>query len=204
MTDSKKQETAKKKDKKASAADERLFTVPLRKEWLKVPLNKRAKRSVRTIKAHLSRHMKVPEADVRISAELNKSIWIRGAGKPSSKIRLKAVFDAATGNLNAMLPDEKSVVKDDKKAKKQEDDKAAEANAPAGKEGVVEDIKKVAEKATSKEEVKKAVDNAVAEEKAKPTESQVPDIKAEPEEKPKETAKEDKIAKEQTETPKKG
>jgi large subunit ribosomal protein L31e len=133
-----------------SPADERLFTVPLRKEWLKTPLNKRAKRSLKTIKSHLSRHMKVPEASVRVSGELNKSIWIRGAGKPPSKIRLKASFDVSSGILHATLPDEKAPEKD-KKAKGEEAKKAEavkepeKAAAPEGKAHETDSGEKAAE-----------------------------------------------------------
>jgi len=131
---------------KGSPADERLFTVPLRKEFLKVPSNKRAKRSVSTIRSHLSRHMKAPESDVKLSGKLNDAIWTRGAAKPPGKIRIKASFDASTGHLNAMLPDEKPPEKD--------------------KKGKSKDAGKAADKAAITEEVKKAVDKAVSEKKA--------------------------------------
>ena len=99
-------------DQKPQKAEEKLFTVPLRKEWLKVPLNKRAKRSVNTLRSFLSRHMKVPAESVKVSAKLNDSIWTRGAGKPPSKVRIKASLDIKEGLLHAMLPDEKPPVKE--------------------------------------------------------------------------------------------
>ncbi len=107
-----------KKTSKDKPADERLLTVPLRREWLKAPLNRRARRSITAIRAHLSRHMKVPGADIRISAKLNDSIWIRGAGKPPPKIRLKASLDASTGLLYARLPDEEAPKAEKKKGEK--------------------------------------------------------------------------------------
>jgi large subunit ribosomal protein L31e len=142
---------------KGSPADERLFTVPLRKEFLKVPSNKRARRSVATIRSHLSRHMKTPESDVRLSGKLNDTIWTRGAAKPPGKIRLKASFDASTGHLNAMLPDEKPPEKDKK-------GKSKDAATPQGTGKA--DVTEAADKAAATEDVKKAVDKAVPEEKA--------------------------------------
>jgi ribosomal protein L31E len=118
---------AEKSGDKGAPTDERLFTVPLRKEWLKVPMNKRARRSAKTIKSHLSRHMKVPETAIRISGELNKALWIRGAGKPPGKIRLKASFDAKAGLLHATLPDEKPPVKEEKKGKDAATEEAGKA-----------------------------------------------------------------------------
>ncbi len=165
----------KKHDKSKGApkpAEERLFTIPLRKGWLKVPLNKRAKRSITTIRAHLSRHMKVPEADIKVSAKINDAIWIRGAGKPPAKIRLKASLDASTGLLHAMLPDEKTTVNDDKKeGKPEEPSTGEEKNAEQGTEKdkaehVKAAVEKAVEKATSKEEVKNAVNKTVADMKA--------------------------------------
>ena len=147
------------------AAEEKLFTIPLRKQWLKVPKNKRAKRSINTIRAYLSRHMKIPETEVRISPKLNDSVWIRGAGKPPGRTRIKASFDAEAGMVFASLPDEVFPMKDSKEKSKE---KPSASKKDEALSAVKEAADKVVDKVTSKEEVKKAVDKAVAEEKAKP------------------------------------
>lgn len=112
-------------------AEERLFTVPLRREWLKARKNRRARRSITTIRSHLSRHMKVPETDIRVSSKLNETIWLRGAAKPPAKVRLKASLDSSTGMLHALLPDEKppepKKEKPEKGAKPEEAAKLTEA-----------------------------------------------------------------------------
>jgi ribosomal protein L31E len=150
-------------DKKTpgKAAEEKLFTVPLRREWLKVPQNKRARRSVRTVRGFLVRHMKVPEHDIRISAKLNDSIWMSGAAKPPAKVRIKATFDAESGLLHAGLPDEVPPVKEDKKKKKESPPKE-------------EDVKKAVEEAAkgTPEEARKAVEKAVEKEKARDSEKE--------------------------------
>jgi large subunit ribosomal protein L31e len=165
------------KTPKATPADERLFTVPLRKSWLKVPKNRRAKRSVNTIRSFLSRHMKAPEADIRISSKLNDTIWIRGAAKPPGKVRIKASFEPEAGLLFAGLPDEAPPAAD--KGKKSEKPSEAES-----KEGILEKVKEAAEKATSKEDVKKAVDKAVAEKKAAESKAKPEDQEPKKAEKP--------------------
>ncbi len=172
------------KQKAKAPNEERLFTVPLRKQWLRVPMNKRAKRSVRTIRSHLSRHMKVPEADIRVSSGVNKAVWVRGAGKPPSKVRLKAHLDAAEGKLHALLPDEQPPVKEEKKAKE-----------PEGMKGALQQVVDKAKSGQSTEggkaEMKKAVDEAVKEQKtqeAAPVKSdsgeEVKEQAPKPEEKP--------------------
>ncbi len=140
--------------KPSPAADEKLFTIPLRKEWLKAPLNKRARRSINTIRAFLSRHMKIPETEIKISAKLNNAIWFRGAGKPPSKMRIKASFDAEAGLLHAVLPDEElSPRKEKEKPKKTKEEET--------KAGIKETVEKVLKKAADKEEVKKTADKPV-------------------------------------------
>jgi large subunit ribosomal protein L31e len=115
----------KKTQKESGPAEERLLTIPLRREWLKAPMNYRAKRSVTTIRGFLSKHMHVPLADVKISAKLNDFIWNSGAGKPPSRVRLKASLDSSTGKLMALLPDEKppEAKKEEKKTEKPKEEK---------------------------------------------------------------------------------
>jgi ribosomal protein L31E len=118
------------KKSKEGPADERLLTIPLRRSWLKAPMNRRAGQSLKAVKAYLAKHMKIPEADIRISAKLNNTIWIRGAGKPPGKIRIKASLDATTGNLHARLPDEEiPKAKEEKKPEKPEEAKKEETPA---------------------------------------------------------------------------
>jgi ribosomal protein L31E len=104
-------------------ADERLLTIPLRSQWLKVPKNRRAGRSVKTIRAYISRHMKVSEDVVKVSSKLNSSMWVRGAARPPPSVRVKTSLDAEAGLLHAMLPDEKPP--EPKKAEKEKAEKPA-------------------------------------------------------------------------------
>jgi ribosomal protein L31E len=138
--------TAAKKPASQAPADEMLLTIPLRREWLKAPRNRRARRSITTIRAFLSRHMKVPETDIRISARLNNTIWVGGAGKPPAKIRIKASLDASTGLLHARLPDEEAP-KPEKKGKEEKPEKPGEPKKePEKKEEASKEEEKPAEK----------------------------------------------------------
>ncbi len=97
--------------KKEAEIGERIYTIPLRKEWLKVPRNRRAKRAVNTIKAFLFRHMHA--ADVKLSQRLNEKVWTRGIQKPPGKIKLKATIE--DGIVTARLPEELVITKEEKK-----------------------------------------------------------------------------------------
>lgn len=73
---------------------EREYTIPLRKEWTKVPRYKRTSKSVKAIKEFIARHMKVPNRDldkVKVDSYLNNEVWFRGSAKPPAKITVKAI-----------------------------------------------------------------------------------------------------------------
>jgi large subunit ribosomal protein L31e len=96
-------------------SDERIVTIPLRKEFLKAPRARRANRAMKTIRSFLERHMKAEKGKVRISQKIHEEIWKRGIHKPPSRIRVKAKRDSE-GVVRAMLPDEVEPVKEEKKA----------------------------------------------------------------------------------------
>ena len=85
------------------ANPERIMNVPLRKEWLKVPRNKRGKRAVSTLRDFVSMHMKTHE--VKVSQRVNEKIWIRGVQKPPQSIRVKVNVDDK-GVASVRLPGE--------------------------------------------------------------------------------------------------
>lgn len=72
---------------------EREYTIPLRRAWLKAAEYKRVRKSVKTIRTFIARHMKVPERDeskVKINKWLNHELWFRGIKHPPAKIKVKA------------------------------------------------------------------------------------------------------------------
>ncbi len=65
---------------------ERIYNVPLKLGWLKVPRWRRAEKAVKFLREFAKRHMKGEE--VVIDPEVNKIIWSRGAKNPPRKIRV--------------------------------------------------------------------------------------------------------------------
>src|SRR3989338_1888997 len=73
---------------------EREYTIPLRKEWTKVPSYKRTAKSVKAIKEFIAKHMKVPNRDldnVKIDSYLNNEVWYRGGSTPPARVTVKAI-----------------------------------------------------------------------------------------------------------------
>lgn len=68
--------------------EEQVYTIPLR-EARKSKRNKRAGKAVKLVKNFLKKHLDVNE--VKIDSSLNQKIWVKGAEKPPSKVRVRAV-----------------------------------------------------------------------------------------------------------------
>ena len=75
-------------------AEERTYTIPLRRDFVKVPRYYRAKRAVNYVKSYISKHMKVE--DVKIGRMLNQEIWSDGIKNPPGKVKVKATRDGNT------------------------------------------------------------------------------------------------------------
>lgn len=72
-------------------ADEKIFTIPLRKEWLKAPDYKRTKKAVKATKEFIARHMK--NENVKIGPALNEQLWSQGNKHPPHKVKVKSKID---------------------------------------------------------------------------------------------------------------
>jgi len=92
---------------------ERIYTIPLRREWIKAPRNKRGNRAVSAVRAFLIRHMHA--SDARLSQRLNETIWTRGIQKPPSKVKVKVNMQETIAI--ARLPEELVLEKEKKEAK---------------------------------------------------------------------------------------
>ena len=79
------------------AALERTYTIPLRREWLKAPKYKRAKRAVSAIRTFLCRHMKVEKhtatKNVKLGPQLNLELWKHGIKNPPSRVKVNVSKD---------------------------------------------------------------------------------------------------------------
>ena len=112
------------KEKKVEKSLERTYIIPLRKEWLKVPVYKRAKKAIKAIKEFLSRHMKLYDNDLRkvkIGRWLNEEIWKQGIKKPASKISVKAIkYDSGEVHVELLTLSEKAKKLEEMEKKRKE------------------------------------------------------------------------------------
>ena len=72
---------------------ERLYNIPLRKEFLKAAKYKRAAKAIRAIRAFIARHMKAEPENIRIGKWLNEEIWHNGVKNPPHHIKVKTIKD---------------------------------------------------------------------------------------------------------------
>jgi large subunit ribosomal protein L31e len=101
----------KKKKEEEEIVEERIYTIPLGKAWVRPP-NKRAPRAMHMIRAFMTKHMKLTmraeEEEEKelpklvISKEVNEKVWGRGIEKPPRKIRVRAAKDK-DGNVTVHL-----------------------------------------------------------------------------------------------------
>lgn len=70
---------------------ERIYNVPLRREWLKVPLYRRAKKATTALREFLQKHMK--SENVLIQKELNEAVWAHGMRNPPHHVKVQATKD---------------------------------------------------------------------------------------------------------------
>lgn len=119
---------------------ERVYNIPLRKEFLKAPHWKKTNRAVKAIRAFIKRHMK--SDNIKIGRNLNKKMWERGLKNPPHHIKVTLIKEE-DGLVKAELFGfkyeeltkdelEKQKEKEEKKAKK-----AADLESTVSKEPVV-------------------------------------------------------------------
>jgi large subunit ribosomal protein L31e len=75
----------KRKDK-SIMVEEKIYTVPLRKETLKAPNYARTKKAVKVLKSFLEKHLK---KEVKIGKYLNLEMWKNGRRNPPGKIKVR-------------------------------------------------------------------------------------------------------------------
>jgi large subunit ribosomal protein L31e len=103
---------AKMKEEEEEFVEERIYTIPLGKAWVRPP-KRRAPRAMQLIKAFVIKHMKmemrVEEEEEReelprviISNEVNEKVWSRSIEKPPRKIRVRVAKDE-DGNVTVFL-----------------------------------------------------------------------------------------------------
>jgi len=142
-------------------AEERVYVIPLRKAR-RASRNRRSARAAKLVREFLQRHMKTE--NVKLSEELNRKLWERGAKRTPSRVRVRAV-PKEDGSVEAILAEGKLTKDEIEAAEKKPKEKP---EAPAGKQGQPEETS-TAEEAPEPE----------------PKPEEAPKGEAKPEEKPK-------------------
>lgn len=157
---------------------ERLYVIPLRKEWLKVPKYKRAKKGIKAVKEFLSKHMKADMNDVKLSRWVNENVWRRGVKSPPGKIKIKAVKDdKGIVHVELFELSEKAKKFEEKESKRKtvitDKKKAEEAKRKEAEEKAKAETEKQIQEATKK------LDEKIGAEKAKDAEQKNAEYKKE-------------------------
>jgi large subunit ribosomal protein L31e len=150
-----------KKQEEPKAVLEREYTIPLRKEFLKVPEYKRTNKAVKAIREFLVKHMKIYDRDldkIKIDKHLNNEIRFRGIRKPPVKIKVKAKkFE--DGIVRAELAEIPKILQYKLDKERKEKEKAEKAK-PKKTEKKEEKQEESEEKKEEKEEKQEAVKEA--------------------------------------------
>jgi len=77
--------------KKTTITLERVYNVPLRKEFQKVARYKKTRKAVFALRSFLEKHMKSKE--VKLSKELNEKMWKDGIKNPPHHIKVSVTKD---------------------------------------------------------------------------------------------------------------
>lgn len=107
--------------KTTEAVIERVYNVPLRKEYMKVPMYQRAKKAGKALKQFLQQHMKTEM--VLIGPKLNEAIWKHGIRNPPHHVKVTVTKDkegVARAELFAEAKPQSTKKKERKPAKKAE------------------------------------------------------------------------------------
>ena len=145
-----------KKETKPKTVLERVYIVPLRKEFQKAPRWRRTKKAVKALREFIIKHMK--SEDVKIGKYLNLGLWKHGIKNPPHHLKVNAVKDdkntvfveLAELPKEAILEKKKEAEKAKEKEKKEKEKKPEEKEKkPEAKEGKTEETKKI-----EKEELK--------------------------------------------------
>jgi len=137
-------------EKKQSKVD-RIYTIPLRREFLKVPKYKRAKKAVTAVKQYLKKHIK--SDDIKIGKSLNLNIWKHGIKNPPHHVKVEVTSDDEGIITAELFGAPKPIVKEESKKNKKEElkDKLEEVKEPKKESQAEKETKKPAE---NKKEVK--------------------------------------------------
>jgi|SRR3989339_709909 len=126
---------------------ERVYNIPLRKQYLKVPRWKRTKKAVVAVKQFLQKHMKTES--VKLGPKINEELWKNGIKNPPHHIKVTVIKDEKNVANAELFGYQPKVSKESGKKKKESSEKKEEIKE---KTVAAETIETVTEK---KEKTKK-------------------------------------------------
>lgn len=167
---------------------ERIYTIPLRRDFVKVPKYYRAKRAMSYIKKYIQKHMKYD--DVRVGPVLNEYVWERGITNPPGKVTVKAVKQDTFVTVELQGHEYKVKEVQTEKTEKPtsfKDKLAAKLQSKSEEEPKAEESVKESKDASSEKEAKQETVSVKKEQKA-----DVSDFEKKEEQKPKTVENKDK------------
>jgi large subunit ribosomal protein L31e len=152
---------AKKNETKPKIVLERDYVIPIRRETLKVPFHKKAKKAAKAVKEFIIKHMK--SQDVKMGKYLNIEIWKHGMKNPPNKVKVHTTKDSQGKVFVEIQGAPKEVPKVEEKkgkkeAKKTEDKSGPESEKYGSKTQEKELEKKVEESKKERAKVAKKVE----------------------------------------------
>jgi len=140
---------------------ERIYTIPLRKSFLKEPRSKRSKRARSEVEKFLKRHTKSNK--IKISKGLNELIFSRGFKKPPGKVKVEVKGDFET--VQAKLPGEVIQKKEEKRTRVSGlKERFMKTDEERRKDEMKSKVEEKIKEATSEEKIKEAVEKVKKEE----------------------------------------
>ncbi|MBT4835334.1 hypothetical protein HON86_01805, partial [Candidatus Woesearchaeota archaeon] len=143
---------------------ERIYNIPLRKEFSKAPRYKKSGKSIRAIKEFIIKHMKTEE--VKIGKYLNELVWKNGPKNPPHKVSVKAIKENNITKVELIdAPvEEKAEEKKTKAPKKTSDKKEVKESLKKIEGDIKEEVKGEVKEELKEEGMKEEVADKVAEE----------------------------------------
>ena len=107
---------------------EREYTIPLRREFMKVKRHKRTPKAVKAVKQFIAKHMKIEDRDlkkVKVDKWLNNELWFRGIKNPPNKIKVKVIKEGDIVKVSLVnIPEKiKYIIERENRDKKEQEKK---------------------------------------------------------------------------------
>jgi len=145
---------AKKEEKKVEL--ERVYNIPLRKEYRKAPKWKRTHKASRALREFISKHMK--SENVKIGKYLNLELWKHGIKNPPHHVKVNCTKDSEGKVMAELVGAPKEVPKEPrKKVAKKDEEVEIKVKDALGEEKKSEKLEEKAETKEEKSEKAKAI-----------------------------------------------